>query len=753
MMRVSLSFLLLFFSVIVHAQYKLNVHVQNQEDGTPIEFAYVSIYPVSGSRLISSSETDEGGNAVLTLKGFPVKVQVFFTGYDPETLVLDDSFAQITVSLVKRFSSLNEVVVTGVPEPTKPQNALANYKVISAARIQSQGAVTLNEVLANQLNMSVSNDAVLGAGMRMQGLNGDKVKIMRDGVAMNGREGGNIDLGQINLYNVERIEIVQGPMSVIYGTDALGGVINVIEKENRKPFELQATANYETVGKYNFNIGGTRSWKHHSVSLSAGRNFFQGWKKMDTLLSYGKDTVIYPNRDLLFNPKEQYLADIGYRYYSGKDFKLAFSSNFLREKITNKGGISSFDPFNGVKATDEYYFTTRSINSLSLEGKLGKGSWKILNGYAWYHRIRNTYNKDMTSLSQILSPASGVQDTSIFQDISSRGIYDIKLGKISFTTGYDLTLQRGVSQKISGSRHAMDDYALFAMFTAPFLENEKLKLQVGGRGTYNTRFGAPVMPAANILFSASEQVQLRASYAKGFRAPSLKEMYLDFEDVNHKIFGNENLKAEDGDHFQLSVSDMLYKEEGNYLQLLATGYYNNVKNGIMLVPTHPEDPSSIEYQYGNMTRQQNAIATFELEGQASSFHYMLGYSFNYTFSQTGYNSFVTNELSSNLFYFWEKPKIGISAFYKFTGAQPFPRSSIDGSVNYDGRQPSYHMLDASLERKFWNKKIGVTIGMKNILNVETLRATGLTQGGIHSGNGEINFLPRSLFTTLRLMID
>jgi outer membrane receptor for ferrienterochelin and colicins len=751
-MRVSLSFFLLFFSIIVNAQYKLNVHVQNQGNGAPVAFAYVNVYTVSGERIISSSETDEQGNAGLTIKSFPVKVQVFFTGYDPETLLLNDSVAQITISLVKRFTSLNEVVVTGVPEPTKPQNALANYKVISAARIQSEGAVTLNEVLANQLNVSVSNDAVLGAGMRMQGLNGDKVKIMRDGVAMNGREGGNIDLGQINLYNVDRIEIVQGPMSIIYGTDALGGVINVIEKENRKSFELQATANFETVGKYNFNIGGAKSWKHHSVSLSAGRNFFQGWKYIDSISSYGTDTI-YPKRNLLFKPKEQYVADAGYRYYSGKDFKLAFNSNFLKEKITNKGSLNTFDPFNGVKATDEFYFTTRSMNSLSLEGKLGKASWKILNGYAYYHRIRNTYNKDMTNLSQTPSTIPGEQDTSTFQDVTSRLIYDTKLGRFTLTTGYDITLQRGVSKKISGSEHAADDYALFGMLTAPFLENERLKLQVGVRGTYNTRFGVPVMPAANILFTASEKVQLRASYAKGFRAPSLKEMYLDFEDVNHKIFGNEHLKAEEGDHLQLSVSDMLYTNDGNYLQLLATGYYNNVKNGIMLVPTHPEDPRSIEFKYGNLTIQQNAITSFELEGQASSFHYMVGYSFNYTFSQTGYSAFAANELNSSIFYYWKRPKIGISAFYKFTGAQPFLRSSIDGSVNYDGRQPSYHMLDASLERKFWNKKLGVTVGVKNILNVETLTATGLTQSGIHSGNGSINFLPRSLFTTLRVMID
>lgn len=751
-MRISFSFLLLFCSMVVNAQCPLSVHVQDQENGTPIAFAYVNLYSVQNERHVTTAETDEEGNAVLTVKAFPVKVQVFFTGYDPETLVLNDSVSQLAVSLVKRFTSLNEVVVTGVPEPTKPQNALANYKLISAARIQSQGAVTLNEVLGSQLNMSVSNDAVLGAGMSMQGLTGgDKVKILRDGVAMNGREGGNIDLGQINLYNVERIEIVQGPMSIIYGTDALGGVINVIEKENRKPFELQATANYETVGKYNFNIGGTKSWKHHSISLSGGRNFFQGWKYMDTALAYGKDTI-YPQRNLLFKPKEQYVADVAYRYYSGKSFKLVFGTNYLKEKLTNKGDISKFDPFNGVKATDEFYFTTRSINRLSLEGRLGKATWKMLNGYSYYHRVRNTYNKDMTNLSQTLSTISGEQDTSTFQDITSRLIYDTRLGMFTLTTGYDITLQRGVSKKISGFSHATDDYAVFGMFTAPLLENEKLKLQLGLRGTYNTRFDVPLIPAANILFTASDKVQLRASYAKGFRAPSLKEMYLDFEDINHKIFGNESLKPEDGDHLQLSASDMLYKQQGDYLQLMLTGYYNSVKDGIVLIQVHPEEPNSIEYKYGNLTKQQNVIGSLQLEGQAADFHYMLGYSFTHTFSQTDYTSFNTHELSSNLFYFWRKPKIGISAFYKYTSAQPFLRASVV-SVNYDGRQPSYNMLDASLERKFWNKKISLTAGVKNILNVQTLAATGLTQGGVHSGNGSLNFLPRSLFTTVRVTID
>ena len=402
--------------------------VVSKDSGIPLPAAAVRVFADTGTRvLMHTEETDEQGTVQLTVPVLPAVVEVQRSGYEQELVKLKAIPTELRVSLTPRLHVMDEVVVTGVPSPIKLQDALASYRVITAATIQAQGAVTLNEALANQLNLSVGNDALLGAGIRMQGMNGDKVKTLMDGVALNGREGGNIDMGQINLYNAERIEVVQGPMSIIYGSDALGGVINVIEKQRRRPFEAFATAHYESIGKYNVQAGLSKAWKRHRLQAGGGRNYFQGWKYLDEPVGYNQDTV-QAQRHMLFKPKEQYLANLGYQYQSAKGTKIRFASDLLREKVTNKGAVRTFNPFT-VAATDEYYRTTRSVNRLTLEGKLKERlSWQIINGYTYYRRVRTTYEKDLTTLAQTLSEASGVQDTSLFQDYASRGMFSGNAG-------------------------------------------------------------------------------------------------------------------------------------------------------------------------------------------------------------------------------------------------------------------------------------------------------------------------------------
>lgn len=752
MIRVLYLFFLL-LPVLTLAQQKIDVRVVSLESGLAVPSVYLHLYSDNPRQLQSSNEADQEGRAVIAVTHLPAVLEVAALGYEPLLYKIpSDSVTILTLELSKRHTTLEEFVVTGVTTPIRPQNALSTYRVINSATIQSQGAVTLNEVLGNQLNMSISNDNILGSGVRMQGLSGDKVKTLWGGVALNGREGGNIDMGQVNLYNVERIEIVQGPMSIIYGSDALGGVINVIEKENRKPWEAQAVLHYESVGKYNFNVAGNRSWKKHNFAIGGGRNYFQGWKYIDALVDYNLDTIHIPRRQL-FKPKEQLLANAGYQYHAASGFKVKFASDYLKEKVSNKGSVDVYNPF-AVTATDEYYYTTRSMNRLALNGKLGgKGTWQILNGFMHYRRIRQSLVTDLSTLSQTTAAGNGMQDTSRFNDVSSRGMYSTNAGPYEITLGYDVLFQTAESQKIAKGRHNINDYAAFGQVSAPLLK-DKLKIQGGIRAAHNSTFRAPVISAINLLFNASKNVQMRGSYAKGFRAPSLKEMYLDFNDNNHNLMGNQNLKSERGDHGQLSVSWQVHQKESNYAQLLLTGFYNNVSNGIVLFPLHPEDSTSIDYSYANIAKQQNVIGTVQFEGQQENLHFLIGYSYNHTFRQEGsYNSFHAQEFNTNLSYYLKPVKVNFSVFYKYIGPQPFLRSNIDGNATYDGSQPSYNLLDASLDRKFLKRRLQLTVGVKNILNLQTLSATGLTVGGIHSGNGSINFMPRSLFTTLRYTLD
>ena len=124
----------------------------------------------------------------------------------------------------------DNIVVTAQYAPTDVKNAVHEVKVIKAQTIQEQGFNNLAEVLTQQLNLRVNADLALGNGLQIQGIGGENVQVMIDGVPVIGRLNGNIDLSQINLNDVERIEIIEGAMSAQYGSNAAGGVIKIITK-------------------------------------------------------------------------------------------------------------------------------------------------------------------------------------------------------------------------------------------------------------------------------------------------------------------------------------------------------------------------------------------------------------------------------------------------------------------------------------------------------------------------------------------
>lgn len=756
MKRIVAITLLILSSLASYAQNAIRVQVQDKNNGTSVPFAYVHMTSVTGA-ILNTVQSDENGIASLIPEEYPVGIQVNALGFESanKTYQAKPANRNVTIYLTKKFSTMNEVVVTGLNTPTKQKDALSVYKVITKEQIQAQGAVTLDEVMKNQLNVRVNNDNILGSNMRMQGLSGDKVKILIDGLPVNGREGGNINLGQINMYNVDRIEMIQGPMSVVYGTDALGGIINIITKKEQKPFAVNAGGYYESFGRYNFDASVTRRFNDkHQVTIGGGRNKFTGWKEIEKLTTYGDDDSIMYTRGYLFKPNEQYLGNASYAYTASSGFNLRFASDYLNEKVTNKGNLEKWDPYNGAYATDEYYNTQRSMNRLSLNGRLGKkGTWQSQNGFMVYHRTRTTYQKDMVALTQELSEKEGAQDTSTFNDVFARGSYNNSIGeRITYTAGYDINLQFAHSLKISSRHKSIEDYAAFLNVTYDLIKN-KLKTQVGGRYSYNSIYNPPIIPTVNLMYTPTDKIQIRASYAEGYRAPSLKEMYLSFIDVNHNIIGNENLNAESSKHLQLSASYQVIEEGNNYLQVMFTGFYNDVYNGITLAPLNPDDSNSIDYTYANLGNQTNTIASIQVDGQYKQLHYVLGYSRNFTFADPGnYNAFAASEGTATLQYTWKKPGLSFNTVYKLSGRQPFLQSNIDGSATYNGTQEAFHLCDVSVSKKFFERKLQVIAGVKNIFDFQQATVSGRVSSGTHGG-GIASFLPRSIFTTVRLSIN
>lgn len=760
MRTLGISILLVVMSVASFAQQGLRITVVDRGSGEVLPFAYVNVYALPNRSMETTVQSNENGVATVVPQSYPCELEVSLLGYDKATKSIYSAPANtsIVIYLTQKFASVDQVVVTGNSQPIRMKDALSVYRVIPKAQIKAQGAVTLEDIMKNQLNMRVGNDAVLGSSLNMQGMSGDKVKILVDGIPLNGREGGNIDLGQINLNNVERIEMIQGPMSVVYGTDALGGVINIITKKEKKPLAINFGTYYESLGKYNFD--GSASFRvkdRHQVTVGGGRNFFQGWKYIDSPIVYGNE-VLVTERNFLFNPKEQYLGNFAYRYTAPSGFQASFTSDYVDEEIVDRGNPIKWNPSEAI-AKDNYYNTKRSMNRLALQGKLGKsGRWTMQNGYMLYHRKRNVYVKDLVSLNENLSTGIGDQDTSSFKDVYLRGSYSNNVKKLNYTVGYDVNLQYATSGKIEDGAQNLHDYALYTNFSYSLLK-DKLTAQAGLRGAINTVYDPPIIPSVNLLYKPVEKLQVRASYAKGFRAPSLKERYHTFIDANHFIIGSDTLQAESSHHIQASASYQVYENKSDYLQFILTGFYNDVTNGIMLVPMDPADPNNINRTYGNLARSRNSIASFQTDGQFSDLHFQLGYSYSYFLAEKGfYDAFPASEVTANLRYAIRKFDMNLNAFYKYNGRRPILSTGTDGKAYYSGEQQGYSLLDVSLEKNFWDKRIQLVVGMKNVLDVQQINTT-VSNGGSSSGGGHgttaggINLVPRSIFTSLRVSLN
>jgi outer membrane receptor for ferrienterochelin and colicins len=686
--------------------------------------------------------TDAKGELTGNATKYPVSIQLSGLMYEPVIWNIK-SDRPVTIVLNPRKNNLEETIVTGVPRPMKLQNALSQYRLITREEFRAQGSVTLADALATRLNISIANDNILGAGIKMQGMSGNKVKILIDGLPVNGREGGNIDLGQLNLNNIERIETVQGPMSIVYGSDALGGVINLITRKSAKSWEASAGFNYESIDKYNADFNVSRRWNRHQVLVGGGRNYFAGWNILDT-------AATLPKRRMEWKPKEQYFGNATYNYTAKSGFKAQLSSDYTHEKITDRG-TAYVDPYRAY-ALDAYYRTNRLNTRLIMDKKAGKtGHWESRNSYALYYRTRQEVSKDLVTLNEAVSKNQANQDTSRYDDITLRSNYSNVVKKLKYDAGYDISLQRGTSGKIPNGSRQINDYALYQNIAYQLL-HDRLALQASFRESYNTQYNAPLIYAFQALYTPFEKMQIRASYANGFRAPTLKEQYLVFVDNNHKIYGNENLKPETGNHLQASVSYQPYQHKGNYVQVVATGFYNDVNNQIALGNMDPTNPNNLEYRYSNITHLRNVVGNVQVEQQWQNLNLVLEYGITHTYAEE-YPAFSAGEFTARGNYFWKEGKVAFNAFYKYTGSSVNVTEGIDGIATYNGTVDGYHRLDGSLSRKFLNKKIEVIAGVKNILDVRRISGTTLTSSGAHTSSIGGTMLPRTFFTTVRLNLN
>jgi len=650
-----------------------------------------------------------------------------------------------------KSNALEEVVVTGQFEPQSMRNSVYKVRTINSEQIRLRASTTVENILNTQLGMRFSNDLTLGeSDIQLMGMSGQNVKVLIDGIPLIDRGATKQSLSQIDVNNIARIEVVEGPMSVVYGTDALAGVVNIITKkgDGNDNILISARLQEESAGsEYNaFRKEGTHNgnlsidWQKHGwqVKASGSRNNFGGWQGSSS------------GRALDWNPKDQWLASgtLGYRNSKTNTW---YRLDYLDEDIYMPGTLNE----NNLRAVDKNYLTSRYNHVLQSEWNMNERlSFSGAASYQNYERGTRTMMHDFKNSTAELTTGLGEQDIAKFNSAVFRGTFQYKLSeKVFLQPGVEINSNTGSGERIK-DKPTINDYAFF--ISSELKPLSWLNIRPGFRFIKNSVYDAPpVIPSINTKFTFNDSFDLRAAYARGFRSPALRELYFTFFDANHSIQGNENLEAEYSNSYNVYLS--WYGKQRNNVRITSTlgGFYNDFDNQITVGTDHAN--SSVN-TYINIDKFRTAGTTLENTLYWQNLTASVGFSYIGRYnriSETEENvpgMVWSPEVNSNIMYFIPKWGAGINLFYKFNGKRPSYEANTqsDGTVAINRAALSaYHLADLSLNKNVTNS-VTLVGGVRNLFNVTRIENSSLGGGEAHSsttGNIPVNY-GRSFFLGL-----
>ncbi|MCK4746673.1 MAG: TonB-dependent receptor plug domain-containing protein, partial [Bacteroidales bacterium] len=424
--RILIFAALLLLSTHVLAQRTV-IKVIDDQTSEPCMYTNVVLTGLDGLYL-DAGATDQHGEITFNLDG-PAQICVSFVGYQTYTETISPGGFR-TVRLETDYISMDAVVVTGQYEPKPVDESIYKIDVLDAKTLQERGVNNLAEALSNETSIRLSVDPSTGTSIEMQGMGGENIKYLIDGVPLVGRVGGDIDLEQINMENIDHIEIVQGPMSVQYGTSAIAGVVNIITKKNSYFRNVVKGNTYlDSKGTYNFGVYGSAIRGNHTFTLSGNRSLFQG---QDIDLNVDSTDADGHDRYMEFKPKRVLNGDVEYAFKKN-NFQLSIKSQYMNSLIKNYSNYVE----KVVVAYDADFHTTRSTNSVVVSDQLSESlSYNVVGAYTYFGRQADNITSDLFLLTHEITSTS----TTVFNNIMTRGSFTFAppQKKISFMAGWDV---------------------------------------------------------------------------------------------------------------------------------------------------------------------------------------------------------------------------------------------------------------------------------------------------------------------------
>lgn len=403
--------------------------------------------------------------------------------------------------------NISEVIVTATRTERQLSSLPLPAQIVSGKEIQAVSSLRLNDILNEQTGLITVPDFGGGEGIQLQGLDSQYTLVLIDGVPLIGRSAGTLDISRLTVGNIKQIEIVKGASSSLYGSEALGGVINIITEKPKYGFNSEIGSRVGSFGTYdtNVNIG----YKKEKLSVNGFFNSFR---------SDGYDL----NDDQALNTVEPYS---NYTFNGQLDYKFSEATKLF---VSGR------------------YFTQNQdyVASETLKGESDINEWNA------HLKLSQTYNEKWSSYFEFYTTRYKAEEYLNNPDNTpySEGYYNQLLLRPEIRGTYKPNQKHSFIGGIGWNHETLKrtDFSAEPEFNSPYAylqwdtdPSEKWNVILGARFDSHNEYKSQFSPKAAVRYKWNEKLAFKASVGYGYKAPDFRQLYFDFTNatVGYTVLG------------------------------------------------------------------------------------------------------------------------------------------------------------------------------------------------------------------------
>jgi len=668
--------------------------VNSAADGRVITGAEVRL---EGRDTIAVRTDSEGRFRVMSVRPGRYLLRTRAMGYVARTreVELTATDSSLVVALAPAALALDQLVVTAARREQRLSDAVTTVEVVSRADLDRTGAADLASVLIEHAGIELQGGMPNGAGVMLQGIGSERVLVLLDGQPLAGRLSGTFDISRIPVAMIERVEVVKGAQSTLYGSEAMGGVVNIITRAAAPEARSVAASVTGTAGMQGRIDGSTRlsavrgAW---SASGDVGRRSVRnapGIARDGGALAARLDGAL----------KVRWSPD------SLRSAELSVLALDERQRWRTGGGFFSFNDNQQVNA------------------RVG----------AQYRRGRHRFAPGLSLSQQDHLARTSAFTLPIAGDTGQRQLQRIAQGEFIYggTISPRLAVDAGVQVRVDEIEAARVPGGLRSHTSIePFAQldltpTSRVSIVPGVRVTQSNIWGTQVIPRLAARAAVTDRLTLRASVGDGFRAPDFKELYLFFQNTSagYALVGNTDLRPEQSRSAMFGAE---WATSGGYVR--AQGFHNAF-NGFIeaAIISTPNAPLVFEYR----NRDNGYTRGVELETgsnltESGSLRGEIGWSYLETRDNTTGRELLGRPMhsarASLQLPLWLAGRASLTAVH--TGRTPMQRDDATGVIT--SRRDAFTRLDVRVSRPLPSLGLEWVAGADNLFDARPDAWAGFT---------------------------